>query len=240
MSTHTETPGCLIHSSLAETGKCRISVQFYHSETVPHSHCGTHRMREMSRSVCCKHLFSSPISASNKGSNIADPPFGAFSVCITAAQPCSSTHRTKERQTIFYFQSGFINLSPYQLMFYNSSENGPWNNWCQCLQQILSGGTSQALSAPLTEYVQKLSPNNCEELSNYVVWNSHPTAVTPQHTWSKPRPERLRMPASHPGHLSVLVVAWRNSQCNLASTTATHDLYNLMSQEASTLLCTVA
>lgn len=234
-----------IHSSLAQTGRCGI---LYNSTTQKQCiivivvHTEWERWVDLSG---CKHQFSSLISTSNEGSNIADPPFSLFSICVTVAQCCSSTHRTKERQTIFCLQSGINNLSPYQLMFYNSSENGPWNN---CWVLTDANACSKYCQEALPRLCQHLSVNMFRSCLPALLWRAvkvrglmlapdccHLTAHLVKATsW------RLLMPASHPGHLPVLVVTWRKSQCNLASTTAKHDLYNLISQQASTLFCTMA
>lgn len=176
-----------IHSSLAETGKCRISVQFYHSETAPDSHCGAHRMREMSRSVCCKHLFSSPISTSNKGSNIADPPFSAFSICITAAQPCSSTHRTKERP---FFVSSLV-LSTWV-----------HTNSCFIIHQKMVLETIDVNA--YSKYWQEALPRHCQHLSLNMFRSCLPTTVKScQIMWSDARAQLLS-PHSTPGQSHVL------------------------------------
>lgn len=245
MPAHTETPGCLIHTFQFSTDwKMWDSVKFYHSETVYHCHCGKHTEWERWVDLSgCKHQFSSLISTSNEGSNIADPPLSSFSICVTVAQHCSSTHKTKKRQTIFLFPVWYY--QPYKLMFYNSSENGPRNNcW------VLTDANAYS------KYCQEAPPRLCQHLSvnmlrsclPALLWRAvkvrglmlapnccHLTAhlVTATSWW-------LWMPASHPGHSSVLAVTWRKSQCNLASTTAKHDVYNLISQPASTLFCTVA
>lgn len=89
-----ESPHCLIHTSqLSRDWKMLDSAQICHSEKVYCPYCGTHRMRGVDQSVC-NHRFSSIISASQEGSNIADPHFSAFSIQIIVAQPCSSTHGT--------------------------------------------------------------------------------------------------------------------------------------------------
>lgn len=153
MSAHAVTLGCLIHTfQLSRDWKMWDSVQFYHSEAVYHSHRGTNRMREIDLSDC-KHLFSSLISTSNEGHNIADPPFRVFSICIIVAQPCSSTHRIKERQTIF-FSSLVLSTWVHNNSFYNSSENGPWNN-CWVLTDVNA----------YSKYCQEALPRHCQHLS---------------------------------------------------------------------------
>lgn len=138
-----------------------------------------------------------------------------------------------------------INLSPYQLMFYNSSENSPWNN---CWVLTDANACSKYCQEALPRLCQHLSVNMFRSCLPALLWRAvkvrglmlapdccHLTAHLVKATsW------RLLMPASHPGHLPVLVVTWRKSQCNLASTTAKRDLYNLISQPASTLFCTMA
>lgn len=120
-------------------------------------------------------------------------------------------------------------------MFYNSSQNGPQNN-CWVLTAVHA----------YSKYCQEALPRHCQHLSVNMFRSCLPTTVkSSQIMWSDASTQLLsphNTPGQsrflnshwcHPGHLCVLLVTRRKSQCNLASTTAKHDLYNLISQPAS-------
>lgn len=112
-------------------------------------------------------------------------------------------------------------------MFYNSSENCPWNN-CWVLTDVNA----------YSKYCQEALPRHCQHLSVNMFRSCLPTTVkSSQIMWSDaitqllsshntPGQSRFLSGCCHPGHSSVLVVTWRKSQCNLASTAAKHNLYN--------------
>lgn len=72
----------------------------------------------------------------------------------------------QERQTIYGFYSGLVNLGPQPLVFYTLSENGLWNNCC-VLTDVNAYG----------KYCQEPPPKHCQHLSVNVFGSCLPTNV---------------------------------------------------------------
>lgn len=158
-----------IYPSLAETGKWGI---LYNSATQEKCIVLIVVRTEWDRWVdlsVCNHPFSSLISTSNEGSLCSIQ-------CILCPDncPCLAHQLVEPEERPFLASSLVLSTWVHNQSCFIIHQKWSWKqllgpNWCQCLWQILLGTTSQALSTPLGECVQKLSLNYCQELSKDVV-----------------------------------------------------------------------